>query len=189
MQAVDSTSTATDSEPSLAYQNGIPVVAWVKDADRNLGTLTDRKIAYRALNGMSSVSVPSDLPAGAVEPSLAANGAGNLRLAFTVATDAGGLAGNQRQLYFAAQSCGGSCTWSIQPLTDWHGRAIHAEGPKLTINNAGQGSILYRGLGMGPLPGGGNGVFKEDAQGIIQGTGEVAKVTVNAAWGWSARNT
>jgi hypothetical protein len=34
---------------------------------------------------------------------------------------------------------------------------------------------------MGPLPGGGNGVFKEDAQGIIQGTGEVAKVTVNTS--------
>ncbi len=170
-----------DSEPSLAYQNVIPVVAWVRDADRNLGTLTDRKIAYRALNGLGSVTIPGDLPAGAVEPSLAADTVGNLRLAFTVATDAGGLVGNQRQLYFAAQSCSGSCSWSVQALTDWHGRAIHAEGPKLTLNNAGQGTILYRGLGMGPLPGGGNGIFKEDALGIIQGTGEVAKVAVSAS--------
>ena len=104
-----------------------------------------------------------------------------LLLAFTLATDASGLTGNQRQLYSAAQSCSGSCTWAVQPLVDWHGRVIHAEGPKLTIDSSGQGTILYRGLGMGPLPGGGYAVFKEDAPGIIQGTGEVSKVLVNFA--------
>jgi hypothetical protein len=62
---------------------------------------------------------------------------------------------------------------------DWHGRAIFAEGPKLTIDGSGQGTILYRGLGMGPLPGGGKAVFKDDAPGIIQGSGEVSKVVVN----------
>jgi hypothetical protein len=178
-QPVDSTSTATDSEPTLTYQNGAPVLAWVRDADRDLGTLGDRKLAYRGLAGPSAVTEPADLPAGVVEPSLAADPAGNLRLVFTLATDAGGLSGNQRQLYSAAQSCSGTCAWVVLPLVDWHGRAIFAEGPKLTLDGAGKGTIIYRGLGMGALPGGGKATFKEDAPGIIQGTGEVSQVTLD----------
>ena len=181
VQDVDpANSTMMDSEPALVYQNGLPLVAWVRDADRDLGTLNDRLLVTRLLSGPTSV-LPTNLPAGIVEPSLAVNPAGNLRLAFTLATDASGLSGNQRQLYSAAQSCAGSCTWSVQGLVDGHGRAIHAEGPQLTINGSGKGTILYRGLGMGPLPGGGQGSFSEDAPGIIQGTGEVSKVEVNFA--------
>ncbi|HET7087859.1 MAG TPA: hypothetical protein VFL17_04350, partial [Anaerolineae bacterium] len=71
VQAVDAASTATDTEPVVVYDAGAPLVVWVRDADRDLGTLTDRRLAYRRLDGVSAVVVPADLPAGIAEPSAA----------------------------------------------------------------------------------------------------------------------
>lgn len=181
VQAVDPASTATDSEPTAAYSGGTPVVLWVRDADRDLGTLNDRKAAYRYLSLGGPVVVVGDLPAGLSEPSLAATASGELRLAFTLASSPEDFTGNQRQLYSAAQICGEGCTWQAQPLSDTHGRPIHAEGPSLVLDKSGTGAITYRALGFGPVPGGGLESFSEDSLGVISGAGDIAQLKVNFA--------
>lgn len=178
VQPVDPTSTAADAEPVVVYATGAPVVAWVRDADRNFGTLTDRRLAYRNLNS-GGVVQPVDIPAGITEPSAAAAADGSLRLAFTLATDAGGLVGNQRQLYSSIQTCTGGCTWTMQALTDTHERPLFAESPVLTLDALGKGTITYRALGFGPLPGGGIQSFPEDSLGVNVGTGDLAQLDVN----------
>ena len=178
VQAVDPASTAADAQPTLVYSGGSPVVLWVRDSDRDFGTLADRRVAYRDLGG-GGVVAPSDLPYGVMEPSLAADPSGELRLAFTLGTDTGGLLGNQRQLYSARRTCSGACTWAVQALADGHGRPVRAEGPVLTVDALGQGTITYRALGFGPLPGGSVQSFPEDTQGVITGTGDLAQIEVN----------
>ncbi len=180
-QAVDPASTATDSEPTAAYSSGTPVVLWVRDADRDLGTLNDRLAAYRYLSSGGPVVLVGDLPSGLSEPSLAVTASGGLRLAFTLAASPEDFTGNQRQLYSAAQTCGESCSWQVQPLTDTHGRPIHAEGPSLALDKGGAGAITYRALGFGPVPGGGMQSFPEDSLGVISGGGDIAQLKVNFA--------
>jgi len=179
-QPVDGSSMATDSEPEVVYQGGVPVVAWVRDVDRNLGTLADRRLVYRLLNSPDVIS-PGELPAAITEPSLAVDTQGQLKLAFTVGVDPQAFSGNQRQLYSAVQTCNPGCSWNVQPLADNHGRPIHAEGPVLTTNVQGAGTITYRALGFGPVPGSGYQAFPEDSQGVITGMGDLAQVKVDFA--------
>jgi hypothetical protein len=179
IQAVDAASAATDSEPSLVYQGNQPLVVWVRDADRDLGTLADRRLAYRLLDGVSPVVVPGDLPAGIVEPSAAIDPSGNLKIAFTLAEDADAFTGNQRTLHSAAQSCTPTCAWSVQKLQDNHARALRGESPILTLDKNGKGTITFRGLGFGPLPNGQYQAFPEDAIGMLTLTGEAAQVDVD----------
>ncbi|HSD84260.1 MAG TPA: CARDB domain-containing protein, partial [Anaerolineae bacterium] len=179
-QPIDAASTATDSEPTIVYQGSVPLVVWVRDADRDVATIADRQLAYRLLNG-SPVVIPTDLPAGIVEPSAAIDPAGNLKIAFTRAEDANAFTGNQRPLYSAAQSCTPGCVWSVQKLQDNHGRALRAEAPLLTIDKNGKGTITFRGLGFGPLPNGSYQSFPEDAIGMVTLTGELAQVDVDFA--------
>ncbi|HET7087241.1 MAG TPA: hypothetical protein VFL17_01185, partial [Anaerolineae bacterium] len=181
VQAVDAASAATDGEPALVYENGAPLVVWVRDADRNPGTLTDRRLAYRRLDGASPVVVPGDLPAGIVEPSAAVDPSGNLKLAFTLAEDPNAFTGNQRTLHSAAQACTPTCAWSVQKLQDNHGRALRGESPILTLDKNGKGTITFRGLGFGPLPNGQYQAFPEDAIGMVTLTGEAAQVDVDFA--------
>ncbi len=179
IQPVDAASTATDSEPTLVVQGSIPLVAWVRDADRNLATLTDRRLAYRLLDGASPVVVPGDLPAGIVEPSATIDPSGNLKIAFTLAEDPDAFTGNQRTLHSAARACTPTCAWSVQKLQDNHGRALRGESPILTLDKNGKGTITFRGLGFGPLPGGQYQAFPEDAIGMVTLTGEAAQVDVD----------
>lgn len=180
-QAIDTTSTATDAEPNVAYRiDGTAVVAWVRDGDRSLATLNDRQIAQRQLIPGSPVIVESSLPSGAAEPSLAINSAGELLLAYTVATDPLAFIGDQRQLHAAQRTCGGQgCAWNDQALTDANGRPVHAESPTLILNGSGQAQIAYRALGFGPAYPGAPTVLKGDALGTILGTGELAQASVS----------
>ncbi len=179
-QPVDRTSTATDDEPTAVYSGTYPLVVWVRDADRDLGTLDDRRITYRYLNGSDPVVTATDLPTGTLEPSAAIDANGQLKVAFTVPDEAGGLVGNQHDLYSAAQTCAGSCTWSVQRLKDIYLRPIHAERPILTLKPDGSGIITFRGMGFGqstelvqqPLP---------DPIGMTWLTGEAAQVQVDFA--------
>lgn len=180
-QPVDPASTATDAEPSVAYSSdGAAVVAWVRDGDRSLATLNDRRIAQRRLIPGSPVVVETGLSAGAVEPSLAINSAGSLHLAYTVATDPQAFIGNQRRLHAARRTCAGQdCTWSEQALMDANGRPIHAESPVLTLNANEQAQITYRALGFGVAYPGAPSIFQGDALGTILGTGELAQAFVS----------
>lgn len=179
--AVDPTSAATDAEPSAAYRSdGTAVVAWVRDGDRSLATPNDRQIAQRSLTIGSPVVVESSLPAGAAEPSLAINSAGELHMAYTVATDPLAFIGDQRQLHAAKRTCGGQgCTWNDQALTDANGRPVHAESPVLLLDLNGQAQIAYRALGFGAAYPGAPTVLKGDALGTILGTGELAQAFVS----------
>lgn len=181
-QAVDPGSTATDSDPTVTYQSsGIPLVAWVRDADRDLGSLGDRRLAYRSLSGGQPVNVDAALPVGVVEPSLALNAQDEMMLAFTVAVDPQALIGNQRQLFAAQRTCSGACAWNYQALVDANGRPVHAESPVLSVNTAGQALVTYRALGYGEEFPGGAKVMMGDALGTILGTGEIAQAFVNFA--------
>jgi hypothetical protein len=181
VQAVDLSSTATDSEPSIAYAAGAPWVAWVRDADRDLATLNDHFIAHRRLTTGAAVEVDSSLPAGPSQPSLAIDSQGRLALAFTVSTEPQAFISNKRQLYTARGECTSTCTWSYQALVDSHGRAIFAEGPNLALSDQDQAVITYRALGMGPLANGNLAVFAGDAPGVILGSGAVAQLHVDFA--------
>ena len=179
-QPIDAASTATDSEPTIVYQGGAPLVVWVRDTDRDVATIADRRLAYRLLNG-GPIVIPNDLPAGIVEPSAAIDPSGNLKIAFTRVEDANAFTGNQRPLYSAAQTCTPGCAWSVQKLQDSHGRALRAESPLLTIDHNGKSTITFRGLGFGPLPNGTYQSFPEDAIGMLTLTGELAQVEVDFA--------
>jgi hypothetical protein len=179
--AVDPASTAADAEPSVAYrEDGTAVVAWVRDGDRNPATFNDRQIAQRQLTIGSPVVVESSLPAGAAEPSLAINSAGDIHLAYTVATDPQAFIGNQRQLHAAQRSCDEEgCVWSDQALIDANGRPVHGESPVLTLDAYGQAKITYRALGFGAGYPGGPTVLNGDGLGTIIGTGELAQASVS----------
>lgn len=177
-QPIDAASTATDSEPTIVYQGSVPLVVWVRDTDRDVATIADRRLAYRLLNG-SPIVIPNDLPIGIVEPSAAIDPSGNLKIAFTRVEDANAFTGNQRPLYSAAQFCTPGCAWSVQKLQDNHGRALRAESPLLTIDPNGKSVITFRGLGFGSLPNGTYQSFPEDAIGMLTLTGELAQVEVD----------
>lgn len=181
VQAVDPASTATDSEPSLAYDAGAPWIAWVRDADRDLGTLGDHRLAHRKLAPGEPVVLDSALPAGPSQPSLAVDSQGRLALAFTVSTEPEAFISNKRQLYSARQACTPTCAWSYQALVDSHGRAIFGEGPSLALGEQDQAVIVYRALGLGPLANGLPAVFAGDAPGVIMGTGAIAQLHVDFA--------
>ncbi|MFQ5613848.1 MAG: hypothetical protein ACE5H9_17140, partial [Anaerolineae bacterium] len=129
-QPVDATSNATDILPSVAYQGGKPVVAWVRDSDTDLTDVSSRHIRLRVLDG-SPVSTPSGLPNSIAELSLIAQPNGNLLLAFTQAENSKQLLDNRRPLSLAEAICSGnSCTWSHKLLRDAFGRIIYAEHPQ-----------------------------------------------------------
>jgi hypothetical protein len=179
-QPIDAASTATDSEPTIVYQGGVPLLVWMRDTDRDVATIADRRLAYRLLNG-GPIVIPNDLPTGIVEPSAAIDPSGNLKIAFTRVEDANAFTGNQRPLYSAAQACTPGCAWSVQKLQDNHGRALRAEAPLLTIDPNGKSTITFRGLGFGSLPNGSYQSFPEDAIGMLTLTGELAQVEVDFA--------
>lgn len=174
--AVDPSSTAMDADASAVYRpDGTAQVVWVRDADRDVGTLDDRQIAQRQLSSGASVIVESGLPTGAAEPSLQVNSSGEMVLAYTVATDSDAFIGNQRQLYSSNQTCSGGCSWNTQALTDSNGRPIHAESPTLTLNSNGKAMITYRALGFGPAVPGGPTILPGDPLGTVLGTGSLGQ--------------
>ncbi len=121
IQPVDAASTATDSMPSVVYVQGKPVVFWIRDADRSLATLNDRRLVYRVLDGASAVQQPVAFPTGAETPSVAATD-DQMNVAFVVAHDPQALIGNQRTLYSAETTCPSltNRTVTVVGLTDRH---------------------------------------------------------------------
>ncbi len=179
---VDPSSTGADMQPSVAYRQGKPVVAWVRDADRSVATVSDRRIAWRVLDGSSPVVVPAGLPEGIVHLALAVDGAGIPQLAFTrVDTPGVALIDSRHPLHYAQEACTGmTCVWSWQKLLDSHGRAIYAEQPRLTIDKLDRPTITYRALGLGPDPAASQHAYPEDTAGVIAHTGDLAQVELPA---------
>ena len=176
-QPVDPASASMDTVPMVAYAHGEPVVAWVRDSDRDFGTADDRRIALRRMNA-ATVDVPGALPNQVVAGSMVADDAGQITLAFTRATD-GALLSNHHELYAARATCQGACVWTQAPLVDAQGRALWAEHPVLTLDSHDRATISYRALGFGANAQGVQ-VRAADAPGITQGTGELAQVDLSA---------
>jgi len=86
-QSVDA-SAQLDSSPSAAYAAGVPVVAFVRSDSGVFAQTKLRHLAYRFLDGTSSVQVPAALPSAVGWPSLQALSNGDLVLTFTHASDA-----------------------------------------------------------------------------------------------------
>ncbi|MBP8291454.1 MAG: hypothetical protein KAX65_01700, partial [Caldilineaceae bacterium] len=59
-QAVDPSSTTTDILPQVAYRNGTPLVAWVRDSDIDMTDVTSRRVTLRTLGG--PILTPPELP-------------------------------------------------------------------------------------------------------------------------------
>ena len=179
---VDASSTGADMQPSVAYRLGKPVVAWVRDANRSLDTVADRRIAWRVLDGASPAVVPAGLPEGIVYIDLSVDSAGVPQLAFT-RVDAPGvsLLDSRHPLHYAWGACtGAACTWSWQKLQDSHGRTLQAEQPRLTIDKLNRSTITYRALGLGPDPAASPIAYPEDTAGVIARTGDLAQVELPA---------
>ena len=182
-QPVDGAGAFTDILPQVAYVNGNPLVAWVRDSDADLTDVSSRRIALRFLNGGATFT-PAELPTSIGEVALAVDGNGSPILAFTQLEDPHQLLSNRRPLWIAAVTCSGptTCAWQPRTLTDAAGRTLYAEQPLLTVDSAGQPRITFRGLGFG----GGLPVQAGDPPGMTYGLGELAQVAVNPVTGEAA---
>ena len=178
IHAVDPSSTACDSQPSIAYQERVPLVAWIRDADRDLGTLADRRVALCALDGSSEVVQPNEIPAGVAEIDLAVTSYGEPRLIFSLASEVG-LIDNRHTLHSASAEAYDSA-WSVHALNDSHGRAIRGQHPQLTLDSSDAGTVTFRGTGFGPLPSGEYAVFQEPI-GMERSLGELTQVETQFA--------
>jgi hypothetical protein len=179
-QLVDPSSTATDILPSVAYLNGVPLVAWVRDSDTDLNEVTSRRIALAFLNG-GPTTVPGNLPGAIAEVALAVDGNGTPLLTFTRAQDSTLLMSNRRPLWLAKGTCAGnSCTWAPQQVSDPYGRSIYAERPLLTFDIKNQAILTFRGMGFGPDASGQKTIQPGDSVGMIAGTGDLVKATLSA---------
>lgn len=179
-QPVDNAGAFTDILPQVAFVNGAPLVAWVRDSDADLGNGSSRRIALRFLDGGAAFT-PASLPAAIAEVALGVDGTGKPVLAFTQLEDATQLLTNRRPLWAATGNCTGptACTWQPAKLTDPAGRSLYAEQPLLTANASGQMIVTFRGIGFG----GSAAVQPGDPPGMTSGQGELAQAALNFATG------
>lgn len=166
----------SDGEPALAYRDGTAVVVWSRDADRDLGTIDDRHLWMRVLDGRAAAKQLDTLPAGASSPSLAFTASAAMRLAFNVPVGSI-LSGNQSSLYVAQQGCD-VCPWNAWEVLDPHGRSFRVEHPRLLLGNDDELAIEGRGLGYNANSAG-EWAFPEDPPGMATGTGAAIRIPVS----------
>ena len=195
---LDAGSQATDSQPAVAYavnpRDALPeldpLVVWVRDGDRDLGTLADRRIATVWLDD-GNVAVQNGLGDGVVELSLATDGNQAPLLAFTRVEEFepgafAGLLDSRHVLHSGRIECTptpAECIWTGTQLLDSHGRGIRAERPTLTLDDQELATITFRGLGFGPLPDGTYATFPDETVGMALGTGELVQLPVDFSGG------
>lgn len=187
-EPVDPASGAADAEPVVIYRGAQPVVAWVRDADRDINTLGDRRLALRDLSA-AAVVVPAELPAGITRPGVAIDASGALQLAFTVARQQDGPFSNRQALHRAVGACaaGLSCSWSVEEQKDALGRSLYAESPVVTMDDVGSVVITYRAMGFGPIAPNGQPLSQvPETVGTLTGAGELAQLELPATLGGGA---
>ncbi len=176
--AVDPTGTAKDIQPTAAYVNGEPVVAWTRNPGVTRGqslpqlNLNQRHIAYRFLNQPAGAQQAVGLSSAVGSASLKGYPDGSLALAYSVATEADAFVGTRRSLHTArGHSCtDGVCTWSQIERLDSEGRRIFVEKPKIVVDSNNLATVAFRQLGTDwALPG--------EAPGVLAHTGELAYIT------------
>ncbi len=163
-----------------------PLVAWIRDADRNPDTLDDRRLAMYwpqqecgIIIMCPKVSLPASLPGRIAEFSLDAGPGDTARIAFTRVPDEAALLDIRHILYSAEAGIPANLQWTYQALQDVHGREIFAERPVLTTDSAGRSTITFRGLGFAPNANGTALLYPEDMPGMRQRSGELVQAEVN----------
>ena len=164
--------------PTLAYQNGKPMVGWVRhDPGKTLSDTDFRRFTYRRMDGASAEHVDASLPTGIAAPSLAAVDAGRLALTFTVVDKGYGFIGTRQAVFLGSASCSnGLCAFSSWKMRDTHGRSIYGERPNVLIDDAGKAVVTLRGLGYGAVAGQANNLFPDDPPGMTTTTGELIQL-------------
>jgi predicted outer membrane repeat protein len=123
-----------------------PTLVWIHDADSDLRSAADRRIAVATLrNGAWATVNPQPLPPRVDSPAISV-GPDGVRLAFLVREDSAGetpLLGANGALWTARLA---NDTWSAAPLRDEQGAPIYAETPQLA-HNSGETLLLARRFG------------------------------------------
>jgi hypothetical protein len=140
-----------NAQVSVARANGATALVWTVDADSEIVTNGDRRLAVAdATPGGWTITVPNDLPLGADSPSAAFTPAGDLTVAFVVrGKDADGVTavgiGDQAVLWSAQRSVHG--WWNDAPVRDAHAAPVRAEQPRLSASSSGEVVLLFRQFG------------------------------------------
>lgn len=147
------TAAAMNAQVSAARQNGKRVLVWTLDADGDLTTNSDRRLAVadRDAAGSWTVTRPTLLPVGAESPAAALDPTGQqLTVAFLVRGLAGdgqtsiGI-GNQAALRTAQRDASGA--WQQSPVLDSKGASVRGERPQVSMSSQGEPLVLFRRFG------------------------------------------
>jgi hypothetical protein len=125
--------------------DGVPALAWIYDADGNMGTGSDRRIALATSSNEDWVLLnPQPLPPRVDSPSIAFDGQVH-RLSFLVRESEGAAAGLDGALWTASNAGG---DWSAAALKDEAGQPVYAELPRLRTNKvSGETLLVFRRFG------------------------------------------
>jgi hypothetical protein len=164
--------------PTLAYQNGKPMLGWVRyDPGMTLSDTDSRRFAYRRMDASSLEHVDTNLPNGLAAPALAAVSTGQLALTFTVADRGYGFIGTRQAVFLGNAACsGGLCGFSAWKMRDANGRWIYGERPQLLIDDAGKAVVTLRGLSFGPIAGRTNNLLADDPPGMATTSGDLIQL-------------
>lgn len=134
-----------NTDVSVTYDhNGVPIVAWVHDADGDLTTGGDRRIqvATSPFNTYWTQIDTLALPARADSPTVSAGPEG-IRVAFLVREPSAdgnvAVVGTNGVLWSALYANG---TWNARRVTDVSGKNVYAEQPELKRSSVGSESLL-----------------------------------------------
>ena len=154
-----------NAQVSIARRSGLRsfgtrVLAWTSDADGDIGTNGDRRVAmayWNANTGAWTALDTSALPTGAESPSVALTGGSNgtvispvqVRVAFLQrGKDGDGSSdtgiGNRAIIIVSGRNADGA--WSIDQLRDGD-QPVYAEQPHLAIGAGGESVLLFRRFG------------------------------------------
>ncbi len=173
-ETVDPANGAKDVQPSAAYVDGEPVIAWVRNPDASgpgMG-LHDRRLMIEFLDIAGSRQEVLAAGVGVASPSLAVYGSGELGITFTRATEPGSFLGSRRSLWSGVTTgcSNGACTWFMHEHVDALGRKIYAERPKLVTDNVNSATVLFRHLGTSGAS------LPQDPVGVILQSGELVEI-------------
>ncbi|MCG6117867.1 MAG: hypothetical protein MEQ07_06700 [Aquimonas sp.] len=165
----------TDMQPTAAYIQGLPFIAWTRSDGPQENQMAQRRLAYRA--GLNNpVRIASGLPAGINWPSAAVDGQQRVVLAYTVTTDPTVFTGTRSAVHVARGSClSGVCSFSGSRLLDSHQREVYGEATQVTVDENDHAIVQFRGLGFGTSSQG-IGYLSTDPIGMLSGLGATVQM-------------
>ncbi|MEZ5439492.1 MAG: hypothetical protein R3F22_03670 [Lysobacteraceae bacterium] len=167
--------------PAIAYQNAVPVVAWVRYAPDavDLSDIDKRNLAMRTMDGLAIEQVDTR-NSRVAQPDLATTSNGRLALAFTRAAVNDAFIGTRQGLQIGYRDCSSSpCLIRAFAVKDAHGRLVYGERPRVVANDSDGVNVIFRALSVGALPGVAdpeNNRMPDDPVGIRESRGELLNI-------------